>query len=206
MSKIRILIADDHMLMRMGLAALFVTIPDMEVVGEAKNGRLAVELANKLKPDVIIMDLMMPELSGARATKQIHLAHPEIKIVILTTYGTSAELAEAVRNGAVATLLKDTAARNIVNDIRSVVAGKVIIPERLLHQIEEDNAMDRLTSRQLQLLSSVAKGYSNADIAKQFNQSEIWIKKQLSVIFKSLGVANRSEAVALALSKQLLKV
>ena len=139
--------------------------------------RLAVELANKLKP-----------------------------VVILTTYDTSAELAEAVRNGAVATLLKDTAARNIVNDIRSVVAGEKIIPARLLHQIEEDNAMDKLTPRQLQLLSSVAKGYSNADIAKQNNQSEIWIKKQLSAVFKSLGVANRSEAVTLALSKQLLKV
>lgn len=120
--------------------------------------RLAVELANKLKP-----------------------------VVILTTYGTSAELAEAVRNGAVATLLKDTAARNIVNDIRSVVAGEKIIPARLLQQIEEDNAMDKLTPRQLQLLSSVAKGYSNADIAKQNNQSEIWIKKQLSAVFKSLG-------------------
>lgn len=206
MSKTRILIADDHMLMRMGIAALFADTTDMEIVGEAKNGRVAVELAEKLKPDVIIMDLMMPELSGCDAAKLIHDALPEIKIVILTTFGTSTDLAKAVANGAVGVLLKDKVEMDLVGTIRLIVDGNRIIPSKLLEQIERDNALAALSDRQLEILSSVARGQSNADIAKQFGLSEITIKKHLSSIFERLGVANRAEAVALALRKQLLKV
>ncbi|MBQ6137186.1 MAG: response regulator transcription factor [Kiritimatiellae bacterium] len=205
MSKIRILVADDHMLMRMGISALLTTTGDMEIVGEAKNGRQAVELAVKLKPDVIIMDLMMPEMLGSEATKLIHEAHPEIKIVILTTYGTSVELAKAVTNGAVGVLLKDKVDMDLVSTIRFVVAGNQVVPSRLLEQIEQDKALSTLTDRQLEILASVADGQSNADIAKQFGLSEITVKKHLSAIFERLGVANRSEAVALALRKQMLK-
>lgn len=206
MSKIRILLADDHMLMRMGVSALVSTAKDMTVVGEARNGREAVELAGTLRPDVVIMDLMMPEMSGGEATKAIHAAHPGIKIVILTTYGTSAELATAVTNGAVGVLLKDKVEMDLLNTIRFVVEGNQVIPTRLLAQIEEDKAMGKLTDRQMEILASVAEGQSNADIALQFGLSEITVKKHLSAIFERLGVANRSEAVALAFRKQMLKV
>ena len=206
MSKIRILLADDHMLMRMGVSALVSTAKDMTVVGEARNGREAVELAGTLRPDVVIMDLMMPEMSGGEATKAIHAAHPGIKIVILTTYGTSAELATAVLNGAVGVLLKDKVEMDLLNTIRFVIEGNQVIPTRLLAQIEEDKAMGKLTDRQMEILASVADGQSNADIAKQFGLSEITVKKHLSAIFERLGVANRSEAVALAFRKQMLKV
>ena len=206
MSKIRILLADDHMLMRMGVSALVSTAKDMTVVGEACNGRQAVELAGSLRPDVVIMDLMMPEMSGGEATKAIHAAHPGIKIVILTTYGTSAELATAVTNGAVGVLLKDKVEMDLLNTIRFVVEGNQVIPTRLLAQIEEDKAMGKLTDRQMEILASVAEGQSNADIALQFGLSEITVKKHLSAIFERLGVANRSEAVALAFRKQMLKV
>ena len=206
MSKIRILLADDHMLMRMGIATLVSTAKDMTVVGEARNGREAVELAGTLRPDVVIMDLMMPEMSGGEATKAIHAAHPGIKIVILTTYGTSAELATAVTNGAVGVLLKDKVEMDLLNTIRFVVEGNQVIPTRLLAQIEEDKAMGKLTDRQMEILASVAEGQSNADIALQFGLSEITVKKHLSAIFERLGVANRSEAVALAFRKQMLKV
>ena len=206
MSKIRILLADDHMLMRMGIATLVSTAKDMTVVGEACNGRQAVELAGSLRPDVVIMDLMMPEMSGGEATKAIHAAHPGIKIVILTTYGTSAELATAVTNGAVGVLLKDKVEMDLLNTIRFVVEGNQVIPTRLLAQIEEDKAMGKLTDRQMEILASVAEGQSNADIALQFGLSEITVKKHLSAIFERLRVANRSEAVALALRKQMLKV
>ena len=205
MSKIRILIADDHMLMRRGISALVTTTKDMEIVGEAKNGRQAVELADSLKPNVVIMDLMMPEMLGSEATKLIHEAHPEIKVVILTTYGTSVELAKAVSNGAVGVLLKDKVDMDLVSTIRFVVAGNQVVPTRLLQQIEQDRALSTLTERQLEILASVADGQSNSDIAKQFGLSEITIKKHLSAIFERLGVANRSEAVALALRKQMLK-
>ena len=205
MSKIRILLADDHMLMRMGISTLVSTAKDMTVVGEARNGREAVELAGSLRPDVVIMDLMMPEMSGGEATKAIHAAHPGIKIVILTTYGTSAELATAVTNGAVGVLLKDKVEMDLLNTIRFVVEGNQVIPTRLLAQIEEDKAMGKLTDRQMEILASVAEGQSNADIALQFGLSEITVKKHLSAIFERLGVANRSEAVALAFRKQMLK-
>ena len=205
MSKIRILLADDHMLMRMGIATLVSTAKDMTVVGEARNGREAVELAGSLRPDVVIMDLMMPEMSGGEATKAIHAAHPGIKIVILTTYGTSAELATAVTNGAVGVLLKDKVEMDLLNTIRFVFEGNQVIPTRLLAQIEEDKAMGKLTDRQMEILASVAEGQSNADIALQFGLSEITVKKHLSAIFERLGVANRSEAVALVFRKQMLK-
>ena len=205
MSKIRLLLADDHMLMRMGISTLVSTAKDMTVVGEARNGREAVELAGSLSPDGVIMDLMMPEMSGGEATKAIHEAHPGIKIVILTTYGTSAELATAVTNGAVGVLLKDKVEMDLLNTIRFVVEGNQVIPTRLLAQIEEDRAMGKLTDRQMEILASVAEGQSNADIALQFGLSEITVKKHLSAIFERLGVANRSEAVALAFRKQMLK-
>ena len=205
MDKIRILLADDHMIVRMGISALFTTAKDIEVVGEAKNGNLAVKLADALRPDVVIMDLMMPELSGSEATKLIHDAHPDMKIVILTTFGTSMELAKAVNNGAVGVLLKDEVGPNLISALRLIAAGQKVIPPQLFAQIERDNTLQSLTEHQLEILASVAQGQSNADIAKQFGVSEITIKKTLSKIFDRIGVANRSEAVALALRKQLLR-
>ena len=205
MRKTRILLADDHMLMRMGLSALISSEKDMEVVGEAENGLQAVELALSLKPDIVIMDLMMPELSGAAATQRIHNADPAIRIMILTTFGTSAEMAQAIANGAVGALMKDTATDDLVSAIRAIVAGKRVIPARLQKLVAEDNPLFSLSDRQLEILTSVARGLSNAEIARQFNLSEITIKKHLSAIFEHLGVSNRTEAAALALRKQLLK-
>ncbi len=202
---IRIMLADDHMLMRMGLSTLIDCEDDMKIVGEAKNGRQAVELAHALKPDIIIMDLMMPELSGAEATKLIHDAYPEIKIMVLTSFGTSKEMSDAIMNGADGALMKDTAADELIKTIRAIVAGERTIPDRLMRQAAEDNVTPKLSDRHLEILSSIAQGQSNSDIAKQYGLSEISIKKQVSKIFARLGVSNRSEAVALALRKQMLK-
>ncbi len=152
------------------------------------------------------MDLVMPELSGSEATRLIHEAHPEIKIVILTTFGTSVELSKAVTNGAVGVLLKDKVDMDLVNTIRFVVAGNQVVPAKLMAQLEQDRAIAKLTDRQMEILTSVADGQSNSDIAKQLGLSEITVKKHLSAIFERLGVANRSEAVALALRRQMLKV
>ena len=203
--QIRILLADDHVLMRMGLSTLVACEEDMKIVGEARNGRQAVELAHALKPDIVIMDLMMPELGGAEATKLIHDAYPEIKIMVLTSFGTSKEMSEAITNGADGALMKDTAANDLISAIRAIAAGERIIPDRLLRQAEEDKSAPKLSDRHLEILASIARGQSNSDIAKQFGLSEISIKKHLSKIFEHLGVSNRSEAVALALRKQLLK-
>ena len=205
MKKARILLADDHMIMRMGLSTLIACEEDMQIVGEARNGRQAVELAHALKPDIVIMDLMMPELSGAAATRLIHDAYPEIKILVLTSFATSKEMSEAISGGASGALMKDTAANDLISAIRAVLEGKRLIPDKLLRQAEEDNEVPQLSERHLEILSSVAQGQSNSDIAKQLGLSEITIKKQLSTIFERLGVMNRAEAVALALRKQMLK-
>ena len=205
MKKIRILLADDHTIMRMGLATLLESEPDMCVVGEAENGQVAVRLTRELKPDVVIMDLMMPVLSGAEATRLIREENPNVRIVVLTTFGSSAELALAVRNGAAATLLKDTETADLVNILRRVHEGKRVIPADVLATLDESTASADLTPRQLTILQSVTRGLSNADIAKQLGISEIGVKKHLQVIFCKLGAATRAEAAAIALRRQLLK-
>ena len=206
MKKIKILLADDHRLLRMGLATLIASEKDMEVVGEAENGREAVELARTLRPDVVIMDLMMPEMSGAEATRLIHPELPDVKIMILTTFGTSDEIIDALSNGASGALMKDTATEDLVDSIRAIVTGREVIPPKLRHLVRERSSAVKLSDRHLEILAAVSKGFSNADIARQFGLSEITVKKHLSAIFEKLGATNRAEAVAIALRKQLVKM
>ena len=204
--KIRVLLADDHMFLRVGLSTLIDNKSDMTVVGEAENGREAVELTRKLRPDVVIMDLMMPEMSGAEATKVIHSEMPEVKIIVLTSYGTSFEMSQAVANGASCALLKDATSEALITAIRDVHAGKKVIAPHLLKMSEEETGSARLTEHQLELLTAVAKGLTNHDIARQFGIAHVSVKKQLKTIFAKLGAANRAEAVAIAISKQLVKI
>ncbi len=147
---------------------------------------------------------MMPKMPGSEAIRLIHSSHPEIKVIVLTSFATSKEMSEAIANGASGALMKDSSSNNLIGAIRAIVAGKRIIPDELLRQAEEDNSAPSLSERHLEILASVAQGQSNADIAKKLGLSEITIKKQLSTIFERLGVVNRSEAVALALRKQIL--
>ena len=204
--KIKVLLADDHMFLRVGLSTLIDNKSDMTVVGEAENGIEAVELTRRLKPDVVIMDLMMPEMSGAEATKVIHGEMPEIKIIVLTSYGTSFEMSQAVANGASCALLKDATSEALITAIRDVHAGKKVIAPHLLKMSEEETGNARLTDHQLELLTAVTKGLTNHDIARQFGIAHISVKKQLKTIFAKLGAANRTEAVAIALRKQLVKM
>ena len=204
--KIRVLLADDHMFLRVGLSTLIDNKSDMTVVGEAENGREAVELTRRLKPDVVIMDLMMPEMSGAEATKVIHGEMPEVKIIVLTSYGTSFEMSQAVANGASCALLKDATSEALITAIRDVHAGKKVIAPHLLKMSEEETGNARLTDHQLELLTAVTKGLTNHDIARQFGIAHVSVKKQLKTIFSKLGAANRAEAVAIAISKQLVKM
>ena len=204
--KIRILIADDHMLMRIGLTSFISEKDDLECVGEADNGRTAVELARKLKPDVVIMDLMMPELSGAEATKLIHDRLPETRIVVLTSYGTSQELAEAVANGASAALLKDTSTADLVDAIRQVADGKTILPPELTPEGDASGPHANLTDHQRKILASLAAGRSNADIGREFGITENTVKKIVSTIFAKLGASSRSEAAAIAHRARLIRL
>ena len=205
MKTIRLLIADDHMLMRMGLVSFIAGKKDLKCVGEADNGRTAVALARKFRPDVIIMDLMMPEMSGAEATKLIHAELPDVKIIILTSYGTSREMSEAISNGASGALMKDASAAELVEVVRKVAAGKTVIPSDLMAAARGDAEMTLLTDHQKELLASVAAGRTNADIAKEFGISENTVKKIVSTIFVKIGATSRAEATSIALRKHLLK-
>ena len=180
--KIKVLLADDHMFLRVGLSTLIDNKSDMTVVGEAENGIEAVELTRRLKPDVVIMDLMMPEMSGAEATKVIHGEMPEVKIIVLTSYGTSFEMSQAVANGASCALLKDATSEALITAIRDVHAGKKVIAPHLLKMSEEEAGNARLTDHQLELLTAVTKGLTNHDIARQFGIAHVSVKKQLKTI------------------------
>jgi len=146
----------------------------------------------------------MPELSGADATKGILANIPNAKIMILTSFGTSVEMAAAIANGTVGALMKDTATDDLVAAIRTVIAGGTVIPQRLLKAAQTIPDRPKLSERQLAIFASVTNGFSNADIARQFNLSEITVKKHLSSVFAKLGASNRSEAVAIALRLNLL--
>ena len=202
--KITVLLVDDHSVVRIGLKALINYQKDMSVVGEAKNGEEAIHLVQKLQPNVVIMDLMMPKLNGADATRQILCGFPDTKIIILTSYGTSADLARAVANGAVGALIKDAPPENLLTAIQSVVKGKTAYATELKPLLSEP-PLPKLTDLQLKMLGSIVRGLSNTEIATEFGLSLISTKRKIAAIFLALGAANRAEAAGIALKKQLLK-
>ena len=205
MKKTRILIADDHMLMRMGLKSMLHYQTDMTVVGEAANGESAVRLAKELSPDVVIMDLMMPVLDGAEATKQILESNPAAKIIILTSFGSSEDMNRALSYGAAGAQIKEAPTDSLIEAIRTVLKGKSAIAPEIAQEIEKKAVPISLTERQRGILQSVARGLTNKEISAQYGLSPISVKKYLSAIFTKIGAANRTEAVSIALRKHLLK-
>ena len=206
MKKTSILIADDHSLLRMGLRSMLRQEADMEVVGEAVNGEMAVELVRKLKPDVVVMDLMMPKLNGADATRSILESHPDTKVIILTSFGTSSDLQRAISYGAAGALTKEAPGENLVKAIRQVRAGETAISAEIADEIDPDSAQPLLTDKQSDILQAIVQGKTNRQIADRFGISEDGVKKHLRLIFAKLNASSRAEAVAIALRKQLLKM
>ena len=201
---IRVLIADDHKIVRAGLAALLGTEKDIEVVGFAENGRDAVAQAMKLQPDVVIMDLMMPVMDGAEATAEIHQTLPQVKVLILTTFGTSDGIAHALSAGATGAFMKNADNADLAAAIRRVRRGEQAISPEISRQLELDPPIPDLTPRQEDILASVTRGLTNAEIARQFGIREQSVKEYVNQICVKLGAANRAEAVAIALRKHLL--
>ena len=204
--KIRVLIADDHAMVRMGLASLLGTEPDIEVAGEADDGEIAVTKALALKPDVVVMDLMMPKKDGAAATAEIRKLLPDSKILLLTSFGTADGVAHALAAGAAGALMKNADFSELVASIRTVASGGRAISPEIEHFIEEDPPVQKLTPRQMDILSSVVRGLTNDDIARQFSIQRSSVKDHLTAIFAKLGAANRSEAISIAMRKHLLKL
>ena len=206
MNSIRILLADDHSLLRLGLASLLKHQRGLSVCGEAEDGQEAVAQALALKPDVVVMDLMMPVMNGVEATRKIKERVPNARILILTTFGTSADVAHALTAGASGAILKDAANDELIQAIRDVAKGKQAFSREISRFLQEDPPPPELTPRQSEILHSVTRGLTNREIAKQFGISQDCVKQHLNLGFAKIGAASRSEAVAIALRKQLLKI
>jgi len=203
--KIKVLIADDHELVRDGLAAAIAYEGDMTCVGKAQDGRQAVQLAEKTRPDVIVMDLMMPVLGGTDATREVTAANPDVRVLVLTSYGSPDELQAALDAGAASVLLKSSPNRDVLAAIRCLSRGKPFVSPEIKALIESRPPTPKLTERQLEILSSVSRGLSNKDIARAFGITSAGVKKHLKLIFDKLGTATRTEAAAKALHDNLLK-
>ena len=204
--KIRVMLADDHLVVRMGLAAIISIERDMELVGEAADGLAAVKLAAELHPDVVIMDIVMPKLDGVAATAEIHKHTPNTRILILTTFGTSEDLSHALAAGATGALVKDSAQTELVSAIRECAAGKRTISPSIARQLQCEMPKTELSPRQLEMLSYVAKGFNNAEIASMVGIGRDCVKAHLSAAFTRLNASSRSEAVAIAMRMNLLNI
>jgi len=206
MDKIKVLIVDDHAIVRMGLASLLNAQKDLVVVGDAANGATACVLAAKLRPDVIIMDLMMPGLDGTETTRRIRAAMPESRILILTTFGTSDGIAHARAAGAAGAIMKNAELKELVNAIRIVAGGQEYMSPEITRILADDPPVPALSPRQAEILASITRGFSNADISKQLGISLDMVKEHVNALFLKIGAANRTEAAAIALRKHLLKI
>ena len=206
MNKTKILIADDHTIVRIGLTALLNAEKDMEVVGEAKNGVETIKKAKQLLPDVIIMDLFMPKKNGIDATTEILDALPATKILILTSFGTSDGIARSLQAGAVGAFMKTADDGALVSAIRKVMHGERVISPEVRRMLNEDPPVPELSSRQREILNALATGLTNKEIAATLSVRKDTVEDYLHMLFSKLGASNRAEAVAIALRKQLLKI
>ena len=206
MNKIKVLVADDHKIVRIGLKALISQQKDLVCVGEADDGNDAVRKALELKPDVITMDLMMPGMDGETATAELRERLPSAKVVILTSFSTSDGIQAALDAGASGALMKTTADTTLLTAIRAVAEGKTFISPEVRKLMTNDPPIPRLSDRQKDVLQSLTQGLTNKEIAQRFGLCKGRVEELVTAIFLKLGASNRAEAVAVALRKQLLKI
>ena len=205
MNKISLLIADDQKIVRMGLKSLFAAEKDLTVVGEADDGDVTIRQALKLKPDIIIMDLMMPKMDGVAATAEIHTKLPNTKIVVLTSYSTSDTIAAALAAGASGAIMKSADDSTLLTAVRTVAAGRRFISPEVKGLLAFDPPAPTLSPRQQEVLASLVKGFNNTEIAAQLGISKTVAKEHVETLLVKLDAANRTEAVAIALRKNLVK-
>jgi len=205
MNKLRILIADDHAILRVGLSTLLNTFDDFAVVGEAENGNAALRNVRKCRPDIVILDLMMPDMDGVETTRRLVQEDPGVRILILTTFGTSDGISRALDAGAHGALLKNAEIEELAAAIRAVAGGGRYVSRELERIMAEDPPVQDLTPRQLEILGSLVRGLTSVDIARQLNISSDMVREHTSALFRKLGAANRAEAVAIAMRKHLLR-
>lgn len=214
---IRVLVADDHLIVREGLRLILETTDEFELVGEAADGAAAVELAEQLNPDVVLMDLQMPNLDGLAAIQQIRMQQPQMAIVILTTYNEDDRMIRGLRAGALGYLLKDTDRDTLLNTVRAAARGETLLKPEIMARVlaHADSApiaspagtphVAGLTDREMQVLRMVVLGAQNKEIATRLNITERTVKAHLAAIFNRLGVNSRTEAAAVAVRMGLVR-
>jgi DNA-binding NarL/FixJ family response regulator len=209
MDKIKILMADDHPVVRAGIRGMLETQPDFEVIAEAENGQAAIEQVSKLKPDVVLMDLRMPEMDGVEAIGKIKENHPDIQILVLTTYDTDADIVRAVEAGATGYLLKDAPRDELFRAVRATARGETVlappIAARLMGKVR-DKGDTALTAREIDVLMLVARGATNQDVGEKLHISTATVKSHLLQIYQKLGVSDRTAAVTTAIERGIIRL
>jgi len=204
---IRVLVVDDHPVVRSGLAGMLAVEDDLEVVGEAADGEEALAQVAATSPDVVLMDLRMPRLDGAGATEQILARFPTVRVLVLTTYSTDTDIVRAVEAGATGYLLKDTPRAQLVDAVRAASRGETVlappVAARLVSRLRAP-VTESLTPREVQVLAAVARGLSNGDIGRSLFIGEATVKTHLLRVFAKLGVDDRTRAVTVAMERGIL--
>ena len=204
MKKIKVLIADDHAVVRSGLAAILDTVADIKVVGLAKNGAEAVETALAAKPNVIIMDIRMPVMDGAEATAELREKLPDAKVLVLTSFGEADGVALALKSGAAGAITKTAEDAELVSVIRNIAAGGKYISTEIEKLLTESPPVPKLTPRQREILAYMTKGLTNVEIAKILRIRKDTVEEHVNLLLAKLYASNRTEAVAIAMRKQLI--
>jgi len=209
MEKIKILMADDHPVVRAGIRGMLETQPEFQVVAEAENGREAFEQIGKLKPDVVLMDLRMPEMDGVEAITKIKGKYPDVNILVLTTYDTDADIVRAVEAGATGYLLKDAPREELFRAVRGTAKGETVlapvVAARLMGKVR-DHGEQALSAREIDVLMLVARGASNQDVAEKLHVSTATVKSHLIQIYQKLGVSDRTAAVTTAIERGIIRL
>jgi DNA-binding NarL/FixJ family response regulator len=205
-ARIRVLSADDHPVVRRGIAAMIANEPDIEVVAEARDGAEAVALFEAHVPDVVLMDLRMPTMDGVSAIRAIRALDPHARVVALTTFDGDTDIHRALSAGACAYLLKDALVGELVSAIRSAVAGRRLIPPAVATRLAEFTPRVELTAREQEVLQLVADGLRNKEIARVIGRSTETVKDHLQSILQKLGARDRTQAVTLALQRGIIRL
>jgi DNA-binding NarL/FixJ family response regulator len=205
-SKIRVCSVDDHPLMHEGIATVIRNQPDMLLVAEASNGREAIQRFREHKPDVTLMDLRLPDMSGVDAMLAIRVDFPEARVIILTTFAGDVEIQHALQSGARAYVLKSTPPKELVEVIRQVYAGKKRIPPEIAANLAEHYSDEALTSREVEVLGEIAGGNRNRDIADKLFITEETVKVHIKHIMEKLGASDRTQAVAIGVRRGIIQL